>query len=468
MARAETRLVALIRQSLTPRIRAVRFLEVIAMRRYGLALSVALILEACSAGGSPSPTAQPTVAATAAPEPQVTITLWDGQSGVLGDRLSDLIAKFNATHKIQVQRSFQGTYDQLYQKVVSAIQAGTVPDMAQVSGPPQTAAYWKANALVPVQQFVDSVDGFTQQQLADFVPALLDDNSLSVNGKKTLVSWPFSKSEALMYYNPDILQQAGVAVPKTWAEFKQALLAIQAKTSVIPLAYTPDVYYFFLPYLWAQGGEVLSPDNTKASFNTPEGLAALQYQVDLVLGDKTAQVTQGFEWQNTFAASKSAFAVSTSVSRPFIESAMPKDHSFKVGMATLPAGPKGPKTDLFGNNLVIFTKTASDRQRAAWLFMKWLTDTDQTVAWSLASGYMPLRNSALNAPDFKAASDKDGRLLVAYNGLKDAHGIPGSPDWQKVQPILGDMVTSALLGKASAKDALTAAEKKVNDTLGGF
>jgi sn-glycerol 3-phosphate transport system substrate-binding protein len=117
---------------------------------------------------------------------------------------------------------------------------------------------------------------------------------------------------------------------------------------------------------------------------------------------------------------------------------------------------------------VIFAKAAPDHQRAAWLFMKWLTDTDQTVAWSLQSGYMPLRKSALAAPDFKAASDKDDRLLVAINGLKDAHGIPGSPDWQKVQPILGDMVTSALLGKATAKDALTAAEKKVNDTLAGF
>jgi len=99
--------------------------------------------------------------------------------------------------------------------------------------------------------------------------------------------------------------------------------------------------------------------------------------------------------------------------------------------------------------------------------MKWLTDTDQTVAWSLASGYMPLRLSAQNAPDFKAAAAKDDRVLVAINALKDAHGIPGSPDWQKIQPVLGDMVTAALLGKSSPKDAIAAAEKKVNDILAG-
>src|SRR2546425_1197587 len=431
-------------------------------------LVATLVMSACAGGGqSTQQSAQP-APGTAAPEPQVTITFWNGQSGVLGDRLNELIAKFNASHKMQVQGTFQGNYDQLYQKIVSAIQAGSVPDMAMVSGPPQTAQYLKAKAIVPVQQFVDSPDGLTGDQLKDFVPALLDDNSLPLNGKKTLVSLPFSKSLALLYYNPDIIKAAGVSVPTTWDQLRAALKAVKEKTTATPFAWTPDVYYFFLPYLWSQGGEALSPDLAKAAFNTPEGVAALQYQADLVLTDKTAQVTQAFDWQNPFAQGKVAFAVSTSVSRPFIEQAMPADKKFRVGMAPLPAGPKGAKTDLFGNNLVIFARAPADNQRAAWLFMKWLTETDQTVAWSLARANMPLRDSARDAPAVKAETDKDDRVLVAIGALKDAHGIPGSPDWQKIQPVLGDMVTSALLGKATPKDAIAAAEKKVNDTLSGY
>src|SRR5438552_592934 len=432
------------------------------------ALFLALLLASCGPSATPPATQQTSSAATAAPEPSVSITFWHGQSGVLGDRLNDLITKFNASHKVQVQGTFQGTYDQLYQKIVSAIQAGSVPDMAMVSGPPQTAQYWKAKALIPVQQFIDSPDGFTADQLKDFVPALLNDNSLPVNGKQTLVSWPFSKSLALLYYNPDILAQAGVQVPKTWEDLKAALITVKSKTTATPLEYTPDVYYFFLPYLWSQGGDALSADLSKAGFNTPQGIAAVQYQVDLALADKTAVITQGFDWQNPFAQGKVAFAVSTSVSRPFIEQAMPADKKFRVGMAPLPAGPKGASTDLFGNNLVIFSKAPADDQRGAWLFMKWLTETDQTVAWSLASGYMPLRDSARNSTAFKSAADQDDRLLVAINALKDAHGIPGSPDWQKIQPVLGDMVTKALLGQANAKDAIAEAEKKVNDILSGY
>ncbi len=436
-----------------------------------------LVLTACggntaapspSAAQSASASAQPSQAATVAPEPAVTIQFWHGQSGVLGQELQKLIDKFNSTHKIQVQATFQGNYDQLYQKIVSGLQAGSVPDLAQVTGPPQAAQYWKAKALTPVQDFVNGPDGYTAEQLKDFVPALLNDSSLPVNGKPTLVSWPLSKSLALLYYNPDILQKAGVSVPKTWDEFRAALKTVKDKTGVQPLAWTPDVYYFFLPLLWADGGQVLNSDYTKATFDSDQGLAALQYMYDLVLTDKTGQVTTGFDWQNPFAQGKVAFAISTSVSRPYIEQAMPKDQTFKVGMSPLPAGSKGSATDLFGNNLVIFNKGDKDHQRAAWIFMKWITEVDQTVAWSLASGYMPLRISAQQAPAFKEKADADPRYLVALNALKDAHGIPGSPDWQKLQTPLNDMVVSVVTGKASPKDALSTAAKKVNDTLAGY
>src|SRR5207245_1900490 len=167
-----------------------------------------------------------------------------------------------------------------------------------------------------------------------------------------------------------------------------------------------------------------------------------------------------------FAQGKVAFAVSTSVSRPFIEQAMPADKKFRVGMAPLPAGPKGAKTDLFGNNLVIFAKAPADNQRAAWLFMKWLTETDQTVAWSLASGYMPLRDSARNAPAFKAETDKDDRLPVAIHALEDAHGIPRSPDGPQVQSVMGDAMTKELHRQASGTAALTESTEKADGTRG--
>jgi len=59
-------------------------------------------------------------------------------------------------------------------------------------------------------------------------------------------------------------------------------------------------------------------------------------------------------------------------------------------------------------------------------------------------------------------------VLVPLTVLKGAHGIPGSPDWPKMEPVFNDAITSALLGKASVKDALAAAEKKVNDILAGY
>ncbi|MDE3112626.1 MAG: ABC transporter substrate-binding protein [Chloroflexota bacterium] len=447
------------------------------MRLRVLVTVFALVLAACAPSGpaaSSAPTAAPSAAASAAaatpaPEPAVTVTFWHGQSGVLGDRLKTLVDKFNASHKVQVNASFQGSYtgSELQTKLLSAVQAGNPPDMAQLTGASDVAQFYKAKAIVPIQQLVDGPNGLTKDQLADFVPSFLDDNSLPINGKSTLVSWPLSKSESVMYYNPDILKAAGVSVPKTWDEFRAALKTVKEKTSFTPMAWTPSIFDMFLPQLYAAGGSPLSADLTKATFNSPEGVAALQYEADLVNVDKTVTVTKGFDWQDPFAQGKVAFAISTNVSIPYIQQAMPKGKTFQLGMAPLPAGAKGSKTSLYGNNVVIFAKAAPDHQLGAWIFLKWLTDTDQTVAWSLASGYMPLRTSAKNSTEFKAAAEKDPRLLIPLDAATGAVGSPKSPDFPKIQGPLGDAITAAILGKSTPKAALDDAAKKANDILSG-
>jgi multiple sugar transport system substrate-binding protein len=413
---------------------------------------------------------------TPAPEEAVDVTFWHANSGVLGEQLQKLIDKFNATHKTKIKAEFKGgpgaSYTPLFQAIVASLQAGSPPDMAQVPAANVTATYMKAKALEPVQKYVDSPDGYTKDQLKDFYPAFLDDNRLDVDGKPTLVSWPLSKSMQVLYYNPGILQQAGVSVPKTWNEFREALKTVKQKVpSVTPLMYTAGVYYFWLPLLRDNGGDLLTKNLDKAAFNTDAGRAALQYQVDLTKVDKTAVVTTGFNWQNPFAQGKVAFAISTSVSRPFIEQAMPAAAKFEVGVAPLPAGEKKANNTLFGNNLVIFKKAPESHKRGAWIFMKWMSEVDQTAAWSLASGggYMVVRKSAASDPELKKKLDQDPRLRVPLDALKDSTGSPPSPDLEKITPKLDEAITKALepTGGLSVKAALDQAEKKVNDILKG-
>jgi ABC-type glycerol-3-phosphate transport system substrate-binding protein len=427
--------------------------------------SIGIVIALAGCGGGPA-------AATPAPEEAVSITFWHGQSGVLGQQLQKLVDQFNGAHKIHVNASFEGSYTsgQLQQKIVAAIQAGNPPDMAQVPGPADAAQFLKAKALTPVQQFVDSPDGFTAAQLKDVYGPFLEDNRLTVNGKKQLVSWPMSKIVSVLYYNPNILQQAGISsAPKTWDELKQDLLTVKQKTQAVPLEWTPDLYYFWAAYLRGNGGNVLNKTLDKAAFNEDRGVAALRYETDLVLTDKTAVVTKGFDWQNDFANGKVAFSVSTSVSLPYIEQAMPASGKFKVGEASLPAGSVKAGNTLFGNNLLIFNKAPQNHQRAAWLFMKWLTDTDQTVAWGLASGYMPLRVSGLNSPTFQEKVAADPRFKVPLDAVSaGAEGVQPSPDWNKLQPVLNDMVSAALAGRKTPQQAISEAASKVNDILAGY
>jgi ABC-type glycerol-3-phosphate transport system substrate-binding protein len=148
---------------------------------------------------------------------------------------------------------------------------------------------------------------------------------------------------------------------------------------------------------------------------------------------------------------------------------MPASAKFEIGVAPLPAGEKKANNTLFGNNLVIFNKASAAKQRGAWLFMKWMSEVDQTVAWGLASGYMPIRQSALNDPILKPKLVQDPRLRVPFDALKDSQGVQASPDLEKMTPIINDAITKALqpVNPVSPAAALSEAERKVNDILKG-
>ena len=377
-----------------------------------------------------------------------------------------MIDEFNRTHTIHVEASFMRTPKELRQNLEAGIAIGNPPDLALVAGPPEVARFSKTAWLTPTQEFVDGPDGFSTEQLRDFQPAFLEDSRLFVAGRKELVSWPFSKDLSVLFYNRRLLDQAGITgPPRTWGEFRQDLLAVKDRTQATPLEWTPDVYFFWTAILRGNGGDLLSPAADQVAFDTGAGVAALQYEVDLVNTDRTAILTTGFDWFPDFAAGNVAFAVSTSARRSSLMAAMPADSKGDLAMAPLPGGTAGAANLLFGNSLAIFNRGARSRQRAAWLFIKWLTDTDQTLAWSLAGGFLPLRNSAIGSTTYQARVSADPQLEALIDALPDAGSAPGSPVWDQISPVLNTMCRMALVRRLTPRQALDDAAAKVTAIL---
>ena len=91
------------------------------------------------------------------------------------------------------------------------------------------------------------------------------------------------------YYNKDLLAKAGVSkLPATTTELAAAAVKVKASDSSLwgyttPMTDKDFNWYFQYHRLHNLGGEIISADGTKATFNTPAALQSTQSAVDLIL-----------------------------------------------------------------------------------------------------------------------------------------------------------------------------------------
>src|SRR4030081_468786 len=93
--------------------------------------AVMVVATACSGAAAPPP-AQSTQADIDLSGAPVGLTLWHTQTGANAAALQAMVDRFNSSNGkgITVTLQYQGSYTQLYQKNLSAIQAGALPDLA--------------------------------------------------------------------------------------------------------------------------------------------------------------------------------------------------------------------------------------------------------------------------------------------------------------------------------------------------
>ena len=102
----------------------------------------------------------------------------------------------------------------------------------------------------------------------------------TVDGK--VLGIPALVDNLAVVYNKDLFKQAGVPTPTadwTWDDFRAAAKAISRsrRNNIFGVAFPADgsetTVWEYEAMLWEAGGDILNSDNTKAAFNSPEGVA---------------------------------------------------------------------------------------------------------------------------------------------------------------------------------------------------
>ncbi len=405
-------------------------------------------------------------APTAAQRP-VAINVWFPlpTGGPLKEAMDELVGRFNATHTdIRVALELTGDYWQNYQKLQTSIVAGSPPDGAMMELM-QIPEFADAGILAPLDDLAKQRDF----NFADIFPALLGNSYW----KGKLYAIPWQRSTTMMYYNVDAFKEAGLpefSPPQTWDEFRRIApkLVQRQGDQIIRYAMEGDFNHDWLyeGLVYSFGGKVVSEDGRRALFNQPPAVAALTLLRDLAKRDRVLYVNPNFAGIiENFIAGRSAMIVHSS----FALSLITNRARFRWSVAPIPAGPAGSVLNAGGGNFVLFAKTSPERQRAAWEFIKWMTSAANTASYSMKSGYLPLRASAMKESQLESyykqfpMAKKSVDLSFSYG-----KGRMVVLDVEKgVRQFLNPALEAVLLGSADPKQALEEATTKANAVLGG-
>jgi ABC-type glycerol-3-phosphate transport system substrate-binding protein len=152
----------------------------------------------------------------------VEVVFWHNRPQQDQEFLQGMLDEFNESNPygITARAEIAGaSYNEVYNKVNAAIQAGQPPDMS-VAYQNQAATYRAAGAVIDLNPFIESEEyGLSEADQQDYFETFLNsDANPQFQGER--LGFPTQRSMEVLYYNVDWLTSLGYdGPPETWAEF---------------------------------------------------------------------------------------------------------------------------------------------------------------------------------------------------------------------------------------------------------
>jgi multiple sugar transport system substrate-binding protein len=414
-------------------------------------------LVACSSGAKPNtnvgkgkgPVKDPTSPTT------VTFSSWVGSDPTM----KKFAADFHKLHPT-ITIAFQNVNaDNASQKLTTQIAGGNPPDVAFVDAS-ATSDFASRQALV-------NLDGYIARSSvvkpADYVDAFK--SFVTYNGH--IWGLPIDGESTGLFYRKDLFAAAGISgPPKTWAEFQADVqkLTDPAKKQYGYEVFAPEAAYYWYPWLYQAGGDLLSADGKSVVFDSPAAQKAASFYVNLAKYSPPDYLnSNSYDGRVAFAQGQVAMYMAGSWLAGTLHSEDPKIDN-KWGTAPLPSGPAGCKTTIAGDSLVLLAN--SKHPDAAWLWIEYLEQPKNLAQWTYKSPggtELPPLKSLLDSPNLA----KTKPVLKGFAQLMQC-GVASTvanPKFPRIEQELNTELGKAFYGQETAAQALANAKSKAEQIL---
>ncbi len=308
---------------------------------------------------------------------------------------------------------------------------------------------------------------------AGFTPLLLEHST--VDGR--LVQLPRHSDVSNLFYQKSLYEDEAnktafeaeygypLAPPETWSQ-----VADQAKFFANP----PDFYGFqyvgkdeavtgrFYELLVANGGAMFD-ENWNPTFNSPAGVEALSFFVDLYNAGAVPAGVPNYLWDDTglgFGSGTVAMDLDWGGWSAYFNDPANSKVAGNVGVIRAPAGSAGIRTGWSGSHSFSITESCDNKEAAA-SFVMFLTSPERQIV-EARNGMLPTRTAVWDTAmeEFNAAGNTYMAEVFSTfrtSMAEDAFTPPLIPEWIEVSNVLWPELQAAIVGDKTAQEALDTA-----------
>ncbi|SDT63478.1 extracellular solute-binding protein [Jiangella sp. DSM 45060] len=344
----------------------------------------------------------------------------------------EIIASFEeANPDVTVNLEVQ-SWDNINDVIRTKVQAGEAPDILNIDA---FSGFAKDDLLYPADEVV------SEDTFGDFQESFVENASLD----GTVYGLPMIASARALFYNEDVLAQAGITEPPaTWDD----LLA--AGTAVAGLG--TGVFGYGMPLgseeaqaetsIWTFGGGGSWTDGDAITVDTPENLAAVEFMKQMIDAGATQPdpgATDRTPMLDVFIQGSIAMAVGLPPTIGQIEERNPE---LNYGIAPVPTQDGSPVTLGVADHLMAF-RNDDDKQEAITAFLDHFFSTDVYLSFVDTEGFLPTTKSGAEGT---ANAERFADFLAL---LPDAQFYPSTNEaWAATQGAL-----QSLVGQIQTQDA---------------
>lgn len=402
------------------------------------------------------------------------VEFWHAMGGALGERVDELVKKFNDSQKdYVVKATFKGTYDEVLNGMIAAYRAKRAPEIVQ-SNERSMLTMFNSGAIIPTDDLMRE-QGFNVDWSKIIKPVA---NHFSMGGK--MQAMPFNSSTPILFYNVAHFKAAGFDKPgETWQELEPQLDAIKTKgVAKCSMVLPGDYEWSFLenhsavsdiPYATRRNG--LDGLDAAFVFNKGKLVDQVERMKRLVSSGVMQIAGQGVIPVQLFTSGECSSIIASTAAHAAVFAAAKFDWSAKglpheQGVT--------PRNSVIGGAALWTIKGATpEKYKAVAAFYNFVAQTDTQVWWHQATGYVPVTTTAYDAAKAQGYYEKNPTREIAVLQLMRGTPTENSAGFRlgnsnQINVAIMEEVSAAFLGRKPVQQALDDAVSRGNQGLRRF